>query len=281
MQANTHAPRTLRDPPGPGAPCLLIVSEHALDIKQTLKQYKPAMEVLTALTGEEGLSLLSGRPVDLVVLYLRSDWQPDLEILRHIRMFFPYLPVVILAEASSLAGAEACAGLSTQGYLRLPVSGGELWRAIDTALFAYPGGDLPAGAPAARRKEVARALAIIQARHHEGISARMVAREVNLSRNHLGFLFKAETGHTLSEYINLCRVATAMRIISREPDLGFVLVAGRAGFSSESYLSKVFKRLLEMTPKTFRQDVVSKGPAAPAWCGALIQDMFQRAAKST
>lgn len=263
------------------APCLLVISERSLAIKQTLKERKALVKVLAALSGDQGLSILSGRPVDLIIMHLHSDWQPDAELLRHIRTFFPYLPVVILAESSTLAGAEACAGLSTQGYLRMPASGGELWRAIDMALFAYPGGEPPGQATGARRKEVARAVSMIHSRHHEGISAQKVAQEANVSRNHLGSLFKKETGHTLSEYINLCRVSTAMRVISREADLGFGQVAGRSGFSSESYLSKVFKRLLDMTPKKFRQEIIAKGPAGPSWCEGLIQDMFQRGAKPT
>jgi AraC-like DNA-binding protein len=267
--------------PKSDAPRLLVLSEQALELKQTLENYQGRVKVLCAMAADDGLSLLSGRSVDLVILHLHSDWQPDIEVLRHIRMFFPYLPVVILAECSTLAGAESCAGLSTQGYLRMPASGGELWRAIDKALFVYPCGELPGGAKGARRKEVAQALSTIHARHHEGISAQKVARKVNMSRNHLGSLFKAEMDRTLSEYINLCRVATAMRIISREADLGFGQVAGRAGFSSESYLSKVFKRLLDMTPKSFRQKIIAKGPAASAWCETLIHGMFQRGDKHT
>jgi len=261
--------------------CLLVISEQFQELKQKLGLCQAPVRVLCASSGDEGLGILSEWQVEAVVLHLHSDWRPDVEILRHIRTFFACLPVVILAEESSLAGAEACAGLSTQGYLRLPVSAGELWRAVEAALFAYTGGEPRPARTTARRKEVEQALSLIHARHQEGLSAHEVALGVHMSRNHLGSLFKAETNHTLSEYISLCRVATALRLITREPDLGFAQVAGRSGFSSESYFSKVFKRLLDVSPKDFRQMVLSGGPAAAARCQGRLQDLWHRQRKIT
>ena len=178
-------------------------------------------------------------------------------------------------------GAEACAGLSTQGYLRLPVSPGELWRAIDNALFAFSHARRPRVQNLSNRNEVAQAMSLIQAKHHKGIGPDQVAHEVGMSRNHLGRLFKAETGHTLSEYINICRVSSAMRIINQHMDMGFSQVAGRAGFSSESYFSKLFKRLLGISPKTFRLSLKNKGMAASSWCEALIRDLLDESCEKT
>ena len=255
-------------------PLVLIISKRSLELKQKLKAQANQAMIITANDAEQGLAILASHPVEVVIIHLRSEWQPDVELLRHIRMFFTQLPVVILAECSTLAGAEACAGLSTQGYLREPVSPGEVWRTIDNALFAMPQVRLPGHQSVSRRNEVAQAMLVIQAKHQEGLSPTQVAQQVHLSRNHLGALFKDETGHTLSEYINICRVASAMRIISRQTDLGFSRVAGMAGFSSESYFSKVFKKLLKITPKSYRQSILDKGPAAVGWCENLIQGMF-------
>ena len=257
-------------------PLVLIISKRSLELKQKLKAQANQAMIITANDAEQGLAILASHPVEVVIIHLRSEWQPDVELLRHIRMFFTQLPVVILAECSTLAGAEACAGLSTQGYLREPVSAGEVWRTIDNALFAMPQVRLPGNQSASRRNEVAQAMLVIQAKHQEGLSPTQVAQQVHMSRSHLGALFKDETGHTLSEYINICRVASAMRIISRQTDLGFSRVAGMAGFSSESYFSKIFKKLLKITPKSYRQSILDKGPAAIGWCENLIQGMFNR-----
>ena len=255
-------------------PLVLIISNRSLELKQKLEAHANQAMIITANDGEQGLAILASHPVEVAIIHLRSEWQSDVELLRHIRMFFNQLPIVILAECSTLAGAEACAGLSTQGYLREPVSAGEVWRTIDNALFAMPQVRLLGNQSVSRRNEVAQAMLLIQAKHQEGVSPTQVAQQVHMSRNHLGALFKSETGHTLSEYINICRVASAMRIISRQTDLGFSRVAEMAGFSSESYFSKVFKKLSKMTPKSYRQKIMNKGPAAVGWCESLIQGMF-------
>jgi two-component system, response regulator YesN len=255
-------------------PIVLIISEYSAELKRKLELLEKKYVVLTAMNGDQGLKVLNSQEHDVILLHLHSDWQSDVELLRHIRLFFPYLPVVILAESSTLAGAEACAGLSTQGYLRMPASPGEIWRAAESALFAYSRSVKPNNRSVASRNEVVRALSIINAQHQTGLSPQKVAQQVHMTRNHLGSLFKSETGQTLSEYINKCRVASAMRSICEQADLGFSRVAEISGFSSESYFSKVFKKLSDMTPKRFRQTVMAKGPSASGWCEKLIQNMF-------
>ncbi|KMY66028.1 hypothetical protein AAU61_18855 [Desulfocarbo indianensis] len=268
-------------PPAPEATKVLIISELGEQIKKKLQKRRPQGAVLAAATAEQGVKLLAGGGSEIVLLHLGSDWEPDLESLRRVRAFFPGLPVVVLAECSTVAGAEACARLSTQGYLRLPAGSGEIWRALDAALETRQGGASFPALHGVSHQEVLQAAAVIHAGHRQGLTPAAVAREVHLSRNHLASLFKAATGHTLSGYINLCRVASAMRLIGREPGLGFSRVAERSGFSSESYLSKVFKRWAGSTPKEFRQAMADKGPAAADWLETIIRAMFERPEETT
>jgi len=268
-------------PPSPEAPKVLIISSLSEELKEKLRKRRPHWAILAAANGEQGARLLTGGMSESVLFHLASDWEPDLEALRRLRAIFPGLPVVVLAECSTVAGAEACARLSTQGYLRLPASSGEIWRALDAALEARRDGVQFSAFPGTGKKEVLQAAALIQAEHQKGLAPGMVAREVHLSRNHLASIFKAATGHTLSGYINLCRVASAMRLISREPGLGFSQVAERSGFSSESYLSKVFKRWAGLTPKEFRQAVTARRPDAADWLEAFIRAMFNRQDETT
>jgi two-component system response regulator YesN len=262
-------------------PKILIISELSAKLKQKLEECDSRASYIAESIGEQGIEALSIHSVDLVLLHIHSDWQPDIELLRHIRIFFQYLPVVILAESSTLAVAEACAGLSTQGYLRMPASSGEIWRAIDNALFIQPHGRISGQHSGASRSEVARALSIIHAQHQTGLKPTEVAQQVHMSRNHLGELFKYETGHTLSEYINKCRASSAMRSITKNPSLGFSQVADQTGFSSESYFSKVFRKVVGMTPKEFRQNAITKGSGGFAWCEKLVQGLFAKPYKNT
>lgn len=65
---------------------------------------------------------------------------------------------------------------------------------------------------------------------------------------------RAQTGETLAAYAVKARVARARRLI-REGDLNFAEISDRLGFDNPQYFSRVFKRVMGMTPSEFRRSL--------------------------
>lgn len=78
-----------------------------------------------------------------------------------------------------------------------------------------------------------------------------IAKHAFLSRSYLSSTFKAETGKTLSFYINSVRIEKSKTLLSETP-LSLLGVALQCGFEDQSYFSKVFRSFERMTPKEYR-----------------------------
>ncbi|MEK8129438.1 AraC family transcriptional regulator [Paenibacillus filicis] len=78
------------------------------------------------------------------------------------------------------------------------------------------------------------------------------ARHMNLNPYHFCKLFKKLTGQTFIEYVNVCRVREAERLLL-ESDLSITEIAGRIGCDNPNSLTKLFKQHKGMTPSQFRK----------------------------
>ena len=65
-------------------------------------------------------------------------------------------------------------------------------------------------------------------------------------------LFKKETGMTISEYIIKVRIDKSKELLL-DPQIKLFEVARKVGYSDANYYSKVFSKLMGMTPSAFRE----------------------------
>jgi len=79
-----------------------------------------------------------------------------------------------------------------------------------------------------------------------------LAAVVHLSPYHFARLFKNSTGLPPRQYVIARRVERAKELLRERDPLPLVEVAIEAGFSSQSHLTRHFKRLLGVTPRRFR-----------------------------
>ena len=65
--------------------------------------------------------------------------------------------------------------------------------------------------------------------------------------------FKKETGKTLTDYVNGRRVEYAKKLL-KTTNLQVQTVAGLCGIDDVHYFSKMFKNMVGITPKAFREE---------------------------
>jgi len=85
-----------------------------------------------------------------------------------------------------------------------------------------------------------------------GLSIESIAHEFHLSRRHLTRIFKTVTDETLLDFTNRTRVETAARLVSGTR-LSILDVSLAVGLDSPSYLARLFKRHLGLTPSDLRK----------------------------
>lgn len=89
------------------------------------------------------------------------------------------------------------------------------------------------------------------------LSVPAISKGANVSKSVLYKRFHACFGCTLSEYVNIRRVEYSLDLL-KNTDLSLDEVSRRAGFSSASYYSKIFKKLQGIAPLKYRKNYRSK-----------------------
>jgi len=73
----------------------------------------------------------------------------------------------------------------------------------------------------------------------------------NYNEKYLGKLFKAKTGYSMSEYVNLRRIEISSELLINT-ELSITEIATKTGFNNVSYFNRVFKKLKGVTPTEYR-----------------------------
>ena len=79
-----------------------------------------------------------------------------------------------------------------------------------------------------------------------------IARYCYINKSYLCRLFKKETGLTVFEYLNLVKIYRSCELICNTNDT-IADIAIKCGFSSISYFSYTFKKLIGKTPLQFKK----------------------------
>ncbi len=100
-------------------------------------------------------------------------------------------------------------------------------------------------------KTVKDSIAYITENLKEPITLEQLAGHVHVNPSYLSRTFKKETGHTITDFINLKRIERAKELLSDRSILTYE-IAEQVGFNDPAYFSAIFKKYVGMTPKEFR-----------------------------
>lgn len=94
--------------------------------------------------------------------------------------------------------------------------------------------------------------AYIHSHYNRELSLDYISREFYISSYYLSHQFKAITGLTLTDYIQMTRVRNAQQMLIYSK-LKITVIAEQCGFNSFSQFNRVFNRLSGMSPSQFRK----------------------------
>ncbi len=89
------------------------------------------------------------------------------------------------------------------------------------------------------------------------ISLKTLAARLNLHPSYLGSIFRQQTGYYFSDYLNEERLKYAAGLI-RDTDLKLKDIVDMAGFSSQTYFNRRFRRKYGVSPNEYRREIRSK-----------------------
>jgi len=97
-----------------------------------------------------------------------------------------------------------------------------------------------------------RAVMYIKTNYMKKLTLEDVAGHVFLSPAYLSKIFKDETGCNFNTYLNTIRIEESKRLLP-DNSIELVDISSMVGYEDQSYFSKVFKKLVGLSPGKFRQ----------------------------
>lgn len=99
---------------------------------------------------------------------------------------------------------------------------------------------------------IKKCIAYINNNYKDNITLDTVANMVHLNSSYFSSIFKKEMGLSFSSYLNKIRIEQS-KLLLKNTDYSILNIALEVGFEDQSYFSKVFKSLTNMTPKQYKQ----------------------------
>lgn len=106
--------------------------------------------------------------------------------------------------------------------------------------------------PAARLRQVSAMAQHVREHHHGPLTIADIAAAVHLTPSHAMTVFRRTAGVTLGEYVTMCRVAEAQRLLLTS-SLRITEIADAAGFGSLSSFYEHVTAACGMTPREYRR----------------------------
>lgn len=130
---------------------------------------------------------------------------------------------------------------------RSEVAGGILVEALERSIGLSRGN---------RSRQLARAVAFVDAHYGDPISVAAIAQEAGLSESRLHALFEARLGLSPMRYVTRRRLEMAALLLEETP-LSIAEIAHRVGYGDQSAFTRVFRREKGETPGAYRKRVGS------------------------
>lgn len=216
-----------------------------------------------ASTGTEGLEAIRESRPDIVLADIRMPGMSGIDMIERARKENIPFHSILLTSYAEFEYARRALEMRVSSYLLKPVDEEQLRLAV-MRIHEERGGSAKPDAEelpeALRRAEEAMggvedpyvmiAIDRIRTDYAERISIEGIAEEQFVSASYLSRRFKAATGYTFLELLNMWRIRKAIHLLTRSA-LSISEISDQTGFSDYKHFCAVFKRYVDMSPREF------------------------------
>ena len=103
------------------------------------------------------------------------------------------------------------------------------------------------------RKVVSTVKKMIDQSYNREIELSELANQVFLTANYVSFLFRKETGMTITEYMMDLRITKAKELLLTQLELKTYEVGQAVGYPDAAYFNRLFKKVVGTTPRMYRE----------------------------
>lgn len=195
--------------------------------------------------GQKALDFLMNYDVDVIITDIRMPVMDGLSFLQKLQRLGKEYQVIILSGYDDFAYAQQAIRYGVKEYLLKPINKEELYQAIDR--------NAAVKAESKERSAIAEVKEILEQEFDQPLDLNYLASRVYLTPKYLSKLFRTETGITIVRYLLSLRMEKAKKLLLENKELKSYEVAERVGYSDPVAFNKIFKKLVGMTPREYRE----------------------------
>jgi two-component system response regulator YesN len=206
--------------------------------------------------GEEALREIKLIGVDVLITDIRMPVMDGLQLTKEIRDWNPTVRCIILSGFRDFDFARTAMRMGVEDYLMKPVNREELYRLLEK-LKKNLQGEMSEGSDsgqAVNSRIVSLIIKQIEAEYYKDFNLTELSEKAGLNPNYIRQLFKSQTGQSITDYLMHFRVEKAKELLKYNLELKVYEVGGLVGYSEAVYFNRMFKKIVGMTPKEYKEN---------------------------
>lgn len=247
---------------------ILIVDDEELirkGLKKIIQRLGAAYAAVEeAATGKAALELIAKEIPDLVITDIKMPELDGISLIKHLNQRFPQIKKVVLSGFDEFQLVRETLKNGALDYLLKPVDEGELQQLLaslcqekvcqgDGSLDIMPFQPQPVPDNSKKDNRLIESLKdYLNCHYHEPITLSKIADNFGINPNYLCERFKQQTGEHFVTYLTRLRIEQAKLLLEnvtvKAYEVGFMV-----GYDDPTYFSKVFKKVVGLTPTEYRQ----------------------------
>lgn len=210
-------------------------------------------QIYTAKNGQEALDIIFHSRPEVLLLDVQMPVKDGIEVMKVAKEGGILPATIILSGFEEFKYAQQALNYGAKNYMLKPS------RSSDILAQLLEIADELEGRQKEHRPEeksgssaVDRALEYVEENYHEELTLQKVAEIVVISGGYLSTLFSQCVGEGFVDYLNRIRIEHACDYLKQKHFKNYE-IAYKVGFRDEKYFTRVFKKVMGMTPSEYKK----------------------------
>lgn len=210
-------------------------------------------KIYLAENGQEAVELLLKYQPELLLLDVQMPVKTGLDVMREAKISGLSPLTILLSGYDEFKYAQQALRLGARDYILKPVRSSDI---LSMLLNFADEIEKTMPKPARKQEDVSRAVALakefMEENYYENLTLQQVAERSSISAGYLSTLFNQEVGCGITDYQNQIRIRHACTYL-RQNYFKTYEIAYKIGFNDEKYFSKVFKKIMGVSPMEYKK----------------------------
>ncbi|QGQ94795.1 response regulator [Paenibacillus psychroresistens] len=206
--------------------------------------------------GEEALKEIKLIGVDVVITDIKMPDMDGLQLTKEIREWNSTVHCIILSGFRDFDFARMAMRNGVEDYLTKPVNREELYRLLERLnnnlqIEIPPKADVD---QAVISRIISLAVKQMDEEYYKDFNLKELSEKAALNPNYIRQLFRSQKGQSITDYLMHLRVEKAKELLKYNLELKVYEVGELVGYSDAVYFNRMFKKIVGMTPKYYKEN---------------------------